>query len=850
MSEVASGQRPPVPLTPQHVSFGENDERSTATSVRRPRNREVTSRYKSSTTQVVLNRRYPNAPGDRLSYASDLSSPKGCQSSEKGYQSPLRSTQTKVSNSLCEVTLKSSSDVSLAPRRQNGRTELLWPPSARTFSTSVHYESYLQPLNASNKKNVYGGKDNSSVIDQALKPTLNTGQSRFPEPKSIPSLLQSSDQAENAEPLENAFKPDAYRWPGSNTKMSGATLSKSVDLSFDRGRQTKATTVLAQAKPIYGSSRAPRPLSSSRALSYSVNEGQGFAAEAQRSRVESRGRRDVPCAVFGNKSSSTRDSAEKQNIACINDSQELAREAEVDLSSICCDTSSANSLVSDADSSMHSKADSLCDDGTMSSIEVRTSRGTTVPARFWQDAENRSVRASQKSIVRSSMLESDLAVANNQRPVAPQQPASLTRTSSYIRRTPSPGRSRAPALSMPVQGPKPNSAAVMLTFGGDILKRGKKGLMQVDEAHLHRILHNRLLQWRFVNAKAEAAMDAQSLVAQKCLYNTCAKTFELRTSTTVKRIQLGQGRQADKLNALVLAQAPALQAWSDLQQAHCLALKGTVQALESATIRVPVTGAVKADTFAVKEALHSASDVMNSVENSVNYLAPKAEDTYLLMSELAHVVAQERNLLEECADLVAMASALEMEECSLRAHIVQTERQRRAFAGLSRATGIEVRRTWSIERLTGGGGILTRAAARLVEHRRPSWADWWVWWRPVSLNFPVQKLVQVHLAQCIGHQYMGVTVVRPLETKEVFGPCWWITEEGKKAKAKGMDYQRSECCEAIGNRGGVLDIADGSPGEGSNSQGHGLPRFTGVFMYTSSTVSFVVQGYIHCTSIL
>ncbi|MCO5605756.1 hypothetical protein L7F22_059940 [Adiantum nelumboides] len=146
--------------------------------------------------------------------------------------------------------------------------------------------------------------------------------------------------------------------------------------------------------------------------------------------------------------------------------------------------------------------------------------------------------------------------------------------------------------------------------------------------------------------------------------------------------------RCDPRRSRSLLQAPALQTWSGLQQEHCLALKGTVQALESAIVRVPVTGAVKADTYAVKEALDSALDVMNSIENSVNYLAPKAKDTYLLMSELARVVAQERNLIEECADLVAMTSALEMEECSLRAHIVQMERERRAFCVQGQAPAV------------------------------------------------------------------------------------------------------------------------------------------------------------------
>ena len=58
-----------------------------------------------------------------------------------------------------------------------------------------------------------------------------------------------------------------------------------------------------------------------------------------------------------------------------------------------------------------------------------------------------------------------------------------------------------------------SSAAVMLNFGAD-MRKGKKGLNQLDEIHLHRILHNRLIQWLLVNARSEVAMNAQNFAAE------------------------------------------------------------------------------------------------------------------------------------------------------------------------------------------------------------------------------------------------------------------------------------------------------------------------------------------------
>ena len=95
------------------------------------------------------------------------------------------------------------------------------------------------------------------------------------------------------------------------------------------------------------------------------------------------------------------------------------------------------------------------------------------------------------------------------------------------------------------------------------------------------------------------------------------------------------------------------------------------------------------DIHAVKDALESAVEMMNCMENSVNFLLPKviemwhdfgniliveticlicpflmstqAEQTNALMSELAHCVTQERLLLEECSELLKQTSTLEVQ---------------------------------------------------------------------------------------------------------------------------------------------------------------------------------------------
>jgi hypothetical protein len=48
----------------------------------------------------------------------------------------------------------------------------------------------------------------------------------------------------------------------------------------------------------------------------------------------------------------------------------------------------------------------------------------------------------------------------------------------------------------------------------------------------------------------------------------------------------------------------------------------------------------------------------------------------MLLSQLAKTAAQERALLEECGDLLSVATSLEVEERSLRTQLIQLESEK------------------------------------------------------------------------------------------------------------------------------------------------------------------------------
>jgi hypothetical protein len=58
-----------------------------------------------------------------------------------------------------------------------------------------------------------------------------------------------------------------------------------------------------------------------------------------------------------------------------------------------------------------------------------------------------------------------------------------------------------------------SSTPSILSFSVD-LRRGKMGEDRIVDAHMLRLLYNRYLQWRFVNARADATFMVQRLSAE------------------------------------------------------------------------------------------------------------------------------------------------------------------------------------------------------------------------------------------------------------------------------------------------------------------------------------------------
>ncbi|TKY57881.1 QWRF motif-containing protein 2 [Spatholobus suberectus] len=329
----------------------------------------------------------------------------------------------------------------------------------------------------------------------------------------------------------------------------------------------------------------------------------------------------------------------------------------------------------------------------------RGSRGIVMPARFWQEHNNRLRRQTetpssrngvignkatvttpsprllvQKKLPLDCPVSSPRGVVNGRLQGSPIRSAVRPASPSKLATTPSvwsPSRGVSPSRAQNgVVSSRFGSEPSVLSFAVDV-PRGKVGENRIVDAHLLRLFHNRLLQWRFVNARADAALSAQTLNAERSLYDAWVATSKLRESVRAKRTEFQLLKQQFKLISILKDQMVYLEDWATLDRVYSSSLSGATEALRASTLRLPVVGGAKTDLLNLKDAICSAMDVMQAMASSICLLSPKVGQLNSLVVEVANLSAKERVLLEECRDLLSVITTLQVREYSLRTHIAQ-----------------------------------------------------------------------------------------------------------------------------------------------------------------------------------
>ncbi|KAB2596515.1 QWRF motif-containing protein 7-like [Pyrus ussuriensis x Pyrus communis] len=217
----------------------------------------------------------------------------------------------------------------------------------------------------------------------------------------------------------------------------------------------------------------------------------------------------------------------------------------------------------------------------------------------------------------------------------------------------SPGRSLPRKVTPDPPAATPSTRAARVKSSGGGLK--KVPPIQEEDFHRFRILHNRLLQWRFANARGEAAKLATQKISQDKLFSVWLRTLKVRNFILDKRIQVQKVKHEIKVYQILNPQIFLLNEWGKLDK-------------KKSRIHQQV-GEKIADVASVYEAMTPAMAAMEGNLGMVSKLLPQLEKVLYMVTELLIAHKQQRDLDSN----LALVSALAEEEASVRAHLIQLE---------------------------------------------------------------------------------------------------------------------------------------------------------------------------------
>ncbi|VFQ68388.1 unnamed protein product [Cuscuta campestris] len=551
--------------------------------------------------------------------------------------------------------LVSSRYMSPSPSNSSSNSSSVSSSSSKN-STPRRFPSPLLSRNATTPLSSSGPKRSVSV--DRRRPSVSRPGTPDPDLKvgeisAAAKLLVTSTRS-----LSVSFQGEAFSLPISKTKAAPTSPSYSSFRKTTPERRRPATPV--RGKPEGGGDQVEN------------------SKQIDQQRWPARSRQPIPLSRSLNC-----DNAERNKI--IGSGIQALRQSMIDERRASSDEHSVNNVPSDRTAS---DSDSVSSGSTSGMQEGGGTsrglpRGVAVPPRFWQETNSRFRRLQDPgSPLSTSPAGSKLIVPPKLRPISSSpirggggsamRPASPSRMGSSPSRrgmvSPSRVRNAVSTISNSfVETPS------VLSFAVDV-RRGKVGENRIVDAHLLRLLYNRYLQWRFVNARTEAALCVQTHSEEKNLWNAWIKISDLRDIVTKKRHRLQLLKQKLKLASILKGQVSYLEGWASLDKDHSVALRGAIEALKGSTLRLPVLDGAIADSQSLKEAVGSAVDVMQAMVSSISSLLAKVEEVNILVTELAKMTAKERVLLEQCKEFLSMLATMQVKYCSLRTHVLQHHR--------------------------------------------------------------------------------------------------------------------------------------------------------------------------------
>ncbi|KAK8965480.1 hypothetical protein KSP40_PGU015741 [Platanthera guangdongensis] len=166
------------------------------------------------------------------------------------------------------------------------------------------------------------------------------------------------------------------------------------------------------------------------------------------------------------------------------------------------------------------------------------------------------------------------------------------------------------------------------------LRQKKEPSEREVAGHRLKIMAARLMQWRFVNARAEAAMAAKA-VAKNKIFFSWLKITEQRNIVAAKRILIQRRKQKIRVIKAINPQLNLLNTWDLLAKIYLVALSSLVKAFEATCLPIPLVEGAKANLVMVHNYICTSMDLMLAIESAIQefysknsyYLIPRSRPT-------------------------------------------------------------------------------------------------------------------------------------------------------------------------------------------------------------------------------
>ncbi|CDP05347.1 unnamed protein product [Coffea canephora] len=217
----------------------------------------------------------------------------------------------------------------------------------------------------------------------------------------------------------------------------------------------------------------------------------------------------------------------------------------------------------------------------------------------------------------------------------------------------------------------------VLKYLGKKIKKASR--LQEEEHHRCRIIHNALLQWRFVNARAQVSTTAVKGAAQKKLFNFWLKGSIMKNAIAGKRIQLQRLNQQIKLYHILRSEFCLLKEWARLEIKNREAAERLATKLSAMSRCLPLDQGAKADVTSLLDWMIMATRVIENIGAKIANIQAQVERLCYMLTELSVIANEEKDCAIMLEKNLATLASLAAQETSLRLHSIQLDEESRRF---------------------------------------------------------------------------------------------------------------------------------------------------------------------------